>query len=82
MFAVATYSSGSDLQYLLQNVATALMKTPAAEPSGMAENCAVGPWVLRRHRELAKATTHNYYVVTAKAPSQVCVESKPRIDLK
>jgi hypothetical protein len=34
------------------------MKTPSAELSGMAENRAVGPGFLRRHRELAKATAH------------------------
>ena len=49
---------GVTSNHLEQDGTTPLTKAPSAELSGMAENRAVVPGVLRRHRGLAKATAH------------------------
>ena len=55
-----SYTPSSPFNHLCQDVTGPLMKTPSAElsGSGMAENRAVRPGFLRRHRELAKAAAH------------------------
>ena len=53
-----------------QDGTTPLMKTTAAEPSGIAGNCAVGPGVLRRHRSRSR-----YYDIATRAREGHCMRT-------